>query len=357
MFFTSIEIENFRSIESLKIDNIKQVNLITGRNNCGKTSILEAIFLLVGISNPQLSVNIHMFRDLLLMRDEDFSYLFKNLDFANNPTIIGKLNTQERLLTINPIHPDFSEIPKQISEKRELSNSEFVSNVSTATIDKIEGLNLSFTIDKKKNFQTQIRLRQEQMQLPNGYKEKLRAGLINPKTIMKDIDYKLELILVRKELGIIIDALKEIEPNLLNISMGVRGMIYADIGLDKLIPLNLMGDGIRRILAILTAIVANKNSILLIDEIENGLHHKTLSVLWKAVLKTALANNVQLFITTHSYECVQAITQTYQEQQTTFDKNTIGLFRIERDDKGKHRALFYDADILIAGIEKNFEVR
>lgn len=43
MFFKHIEIHNFRGIESLKINNIKQVNLITGKNNCGKTSVLEAV--------------------------------------------------------------------------------------------------------------------------------------------------------------------------------------------------------------------------------------------------------------------------------------------------------------------------
>jgi len=139
--------------------------------------------------------------------------------------------------------------------------------------------------------------------------------------------------------------------------MGAGGVVYADIGVDRLIPINVMGDGIRRILAMLAAISERKNGILLIDEIENGLHYTTLSILWKAILKAASDNNVQLFITTHSYECVQAIAKTYQDQKAVIEKDFISLFRIEKNSKSQHRAFQYTADTLIAGIEKEFEVR
>ncbi|WP_462136871.1 AAA family ATPase, partial [Candidatus Mycalebacterium sp.] len=49
-FFKSIKIENFRGIESLKIDNLERINLFVGKNNCGKTTILESIYLLSGMS-------------------------------------------------------------------------------------------------------------------------------------------------------------------------------------------------------------------------------------------------------------------------------------------------------------------
>lgn len=358
MFFKHIDICNFRGVESLNINNIKQVNLITGKNNCGKTSVLEAIFLLTGMSNPQLAVNIHAFRDLLLTDDGDFSYLFKNFDFLKYPFITGQLDSQKRSLEIKAIYPTFTEISKQISEKRELSKEEFMSNASTTTEDSIEGLSITFNINKKKNFQTEIKLKQGEIKLSRDYKEKLSASFINPRTIMNDIDRRLDAILVRKDLGTVVNALKEIEPNLIDIRMGARGMVYADIGIDKLVPINIMGDGIRRILAILAAISERKNGILLIDEIENGLHYSTLSILWKAILKTAFDNNVQLFITTHSYECIEAMTKVYQDHQTlNLKKDFISLFRIDKNNKGQHRAFQYETDTLLAGIEKEFEVR
>ncbi len=345
MFFKEINIENFRGIESLIINNIKQVNLITGRNNCGKTSVLEAVFLLTGMSNPQLPVTIHAFRDLLLTDDEDFNYLFNKFDISKNPKINGKSDSQERMLEIKAIYSSSIELSKQL--------------ITTVSRQKIEGLNLSFSLDKDKTFQSEIKLKQSEVKIPHNYKENLRAAFINPGTIMKDMDHRLDAILVRKDLGTIINSLKEIEPELLDIRMGAGGMIYADIGMDHLIPVSLMGDGIRRVLAMLAAISEAKNGILLIDEVENGLHYTTLSILWKAILKAASDNNVQLFITTHSYECVQAIAKTYQDQnqKAVIEKDFISLFRIEKNSKGRHRAFQYNADTLIAGVEKEFEVR
>ncbi|MDR1074512.1 MAG: AAA family ATPase, partial [Treponema sp.] len=66
MKYSAINITNFRSIAELNLENFKQVNLITGRNNCGKTTALEALFLISGMSNPELPVKINNFRDLAL---------------------------------------------------------------------------------------------------------------------------------------------------------------------------------------------------------------------------------------------------------------------------------------------------
>ncbi len=345
MFFKQIDIQNFRGIESLIIDNIKQVNLITGRNNCGKTSVLEAVFLLTGMSNPQLPVIIHTFRQLPLTDDEDFNCLFNDFDLSMNPKIKGKTDSQERTLEIKAIYSSFIEL----SEKQIFS---------TVSPRRIEGLNLTFNLDKE-TFHAEIKLKQSKVKIPLDYKEKISASFINPGTIMKDIDRRLDAILVRKDLGTIINSLKEIEPDLLDIRMGAGGMIYADIGIDHLIPINLMGDGIRRILGMLAAISEIKNGILLIDEVENGLHYSTLSILWKAILKAASDNNIQLFVTTHSYECVQAVAEIYQEQseKACRGKDFISLFRIEKNSKGRHRAFQYNAETLIAGVEKEFEVR
>jgi len=177
--------------------------LITGRNNCGKTSVLEAVFLLTGMSNPQLPVLIHNFRDLSLTDDEDFSYLFNKFDISNNPKINGKSDSQERTLEIKAIYSAFSEIPKQISTEQIL-----LSNSSDVVGSRIEGLNLIFNLGKEKTFQSEIRLKQNEIKVPRDYKEKLVAYFINPGTVMKDMDRRLNAILIRKDLGTIIDSLK-----------------------------------------------------------------------------------------------------------------------------------------------------
>ena len=77
----NIKIKGFRGIKSLVIDDLVRINLFLGKNNCGKTSILEALFLIIGITNPVLPRNIHLFRDLLLTQTDDFRFMFYRLDF------------------------------------------------------------------------------------------------------------------------------------------------------------------------------------------------------------------------------------------------------------------------------------
>ena len=61
---TSFRIKNFRGFQDLTIQPLKRVNLIGGKNNTGKTALLEALLLHNGPTNPQLSVEIHRFRGI-----------------------------------------------------------------------------------------------------------------------------------------------------------------------------------------------------------------------------------------------------------------------------------------------------
>ena len=114
---------------------------------------------------------------------------------------------------------------------------------------------------------------------------------------------------VKKQSRQIVDALRKIDQNIQtlepNFSSG-RPMIWGDIGLDTLLPLALMGEGLVRIVRLAMAIVSCKNGVVLVDEIENGIHYSALPKLWKVVAELAHRNNVQVFASTHSYECVAA---------------------------------------------------
>lgn len=368
MTFQQISIKNFRAIESLEMDNIKQINLLTGENNCGKTSVLEAIFLLVGMSNPQLAVNVHNFRGLTLTDNKDFSYLFYGFDFARNPSMTGKLGFQQRTLAIKPIYPRSTGIVEQLPGRHEPTDNKPISSTIT-TEDVPDGLAFDFGVDGKP-FHAEVKIvpgnpanllgisigGQVNIQSASGYRESLRASFTNPATIMDGLYQRFEAVLVKKESGEIINALREIEPNLQDIRLGTGQMIYADItGIGRLVPIHIMGDGIIKILSILVAILETKDGILLIDEIENGLHYSALVPLWKAIFKMAKESNTQLFIATHSYECIDAMTDVYRESGV--GEEFMSLFRIDRDDEGQHRAFQYKASTLLVGIEKEFEVR
>ncbi len=348
MKYTSLTIQNFRGIRLLKIDNLKQVNLFVGRNNSGKTSILEAMFLISGMSNPQLPASIHAFRDLDLVDDEDFSYLFTDRDFTRIPEIEAAVHSdkeKKRRLKIEPLYAR----PTTALEKKSNRNSNFQLALSNATDPVIAGLRLSFRNNLHKTFrQVEIRLKESQLKFAKNYKEPLVCAFLNEKAILAGLDTRLDTLIAQKNLEKVVAVLHEIEPRITDVRLGAHSMVYVDIGDNFRLPIQLMGDGIKHFLAILAAISATKDGVLLIDEIENGFHYSWLSTLWKAIFRAAQEFNVQIMATTHSYECVQAFGSN--------DYDDICLYRLDR--KGdQHKAFESTADVLRTGLEMNFEVR
>ena len=119
-----------------------------------------------------------------------------------------------------------------------------------------------------------------------------------------------------------------------------------------MIPIPLLGDGIGRLLRVALAIADASKGIVLIDEIENGLHYMVLKNVWKAVAQLARQYSTQVFATTHSRECVQAAHEAFTEDE----KYDFRLHRLERI-KGKISNVVYDKEALEAAIKANFEIR
>lgn len=351
MRYKALTIENFRGITNLELTDMKRINLLVGRNNCGKTSVLEAIFLLSGMSNPQLPVNIHNFRDLILISDDDFSFIFKNLDFAKPINIKGVLNNLSRRLTVTPSYGVYQ---SEKTVQKEIVNQKDENISHTSSFRLVEGINLDFTTGKNQQHHGEIRIKEGKIKIPVKYKEELHCSMLTPKTSMVVNDKQMEGLLVQKKLEGVLTVLREIEPKISDIRMGAKGMVYVDVSRERLIPLNVMGDGMRRILAMMVAIADMKNGVLLIDEIENGLHYTSLSVVWKALFTACKEYNVQLIATTHSYECIDAFSKVCGGIEP--DGDDIRLYRIDREED-KHKAFVYTQQVLKAGIEKEFEVR
>jgi predicted ATP-dependent endonuclease of OLD family len=128
--------------------------------------------------------------------------------------------------------------------------------------------------------------------------------------------------------------------------------IVVDIGLSELLPLAQVGQGVYRLATILADIIGEKTDVLLIDEIENGLHHSVQKQVWTGLAEVAKELNVQIFATTHSGECLQAAHRAFLERET-YDLGVIQLFRTEKGDQGR----LLDKELIEAAIEANIELR
>lgn len=361
MYFKKLEIKGFRGIRNLQIDGLKDINLILGKNNCGKTTVLEAIFLLIGLSNPQLIVKINQFRDLLTSDNEDLRYIFNNLDYNNELSFKAYMHTPAsyRELTIKPL--DFFSTDKDITEKK-IEKKMFSTSSTSEEKNKINGLTLLFTVKeegrKKQESEAKLQLTitLPRFSYPKEYIEKMKGYYITPKSLTTDnLDEGLDEIVKHKMENEIIEVLQKVDPKIQGIKFG-KNLIYLDIGLDTLIPLNLAGDGIRHILSVILGIYRAKNGILLIDELENGFHYSTLKSVWKAIIESSKKLGVQIFITTHNSETLKYFKEALEESSDD-DKKRVASITLRKIDEGLIKAYNYDFEQFGYTLEQGIEIR
>ena len=126
-------------------------------------------------------------------------------------------------------------------------------------------------------------------------------------------------------------------------------MIHGDIGLDELVPLAVMGDGISRIARLILAISSVPGGVAIADEIENGLHHTVFPNVWKVVDEATSTFNVQLISTTHSWENIKAA-------QGVLNRGSFRLHRLESNGQ-KNRCVTYVPESIGAAMKHGLEVR
>ena len=357
--YKDITIKGFRGIKRLEIEDFRQVNLFVGKNNCGKTTVLEGLFLLTGPTNAELPLKINSFRNFNVIDENSWSLFYNKLDVNSNIEISGGLIKPEkkRRLIIKPSMKSITIMGKTTIDKKIVDIKDSYSGLTSA----VDGLKLEYSLTKNKNktpkkIITGIVAKgpEIQFEMPKAYKELLRGVFINPTTISVDIGTRFNNVQIKKQTGKIIEVLRQIEPSLDNLSLGADEIIYCDIGLDRLMPLNVMGDGMFRILAIILAISDTENGVVLIDEIENGFYYSSQGILWDAIFKSAEEFNVQIFATTHSIECVKAFSSCYSRQKKNNDN--IRLYRMEKkaDDLS---VVIYNNRTLEASLDSDWEVR
>ena len=350
MMFEYIDIEGFRGIKKAKISELKQVNLFFGRNNCGKSSVLDAIFLVSGLSNPKLPFNINILRDYRRLGKKDISLDFYNLDTSLPIRIVAE-NGERRKLVIRVL-----ETPEV--EVNLLDNS---NNVSSTQTDNKYGLVMDYQVGGKlysSNItftpQNSLEVKQE-IHTDNTYEEKLVCRYLNSKFDFYTSVAGLVNILKNKDEQFLIDALRYIEPNLRNFVLS-ENEILVDVGLDQRIPINMMGDGARKMLAILTSIYECENGILLLDEISNGFHYSVMKKMWMAILKAAITNNVQIFATTHDIDSIKGLRDAVAVYK---DKGTdcAASYKLQKLPDGMLKAYHYSFESLDYSINQEIEVR
>ncbi len=319
-----IKIQNFRCFKELEVKGFKRVNLIGGKNNAGKTSLLEAL-LLYFHPNSQSII------ELRKIRKESFEVIKKDPQNAWDNFFYNK--DIWSIINIHGYFGCFGEQSVKIWESKKFDNSQsFIATLNIEQVENEERVAISRLTTSHKALKSSF---SDTKFVPSSFfaisSDGKRIAQQYDK-IRYDGDGKSEEVLkILKILDPSITGLETysfIEPTLyIQTQTQPRGL-----------PISLFGDAIYRVTAIILELLDKENKVLFIDEIENGIHYTNQQNFWEGLFTLAERLDTLIFATTHSLEMIKAFTETgkyFPEQGTYFElaysPRTDKIVAINRD--------------------------
>jgi AAA15 family ATPase/GTPase len=291
-----ISIQNFRCFENTTISGFGTVNLITGKNNAGKTALLEAL-ILASLPIPETIASLKAYRNESpefdkILPERAWDSLFLDQDNSKNISLqINEDNDQSSKVSIfiddDPIQY-FTEIDKSSNTSRlpEIYEDLLSSNSKTSVIK------ANIIINKNNNFEFSLIASNQgiigrKFQAPDTKPVSFFSASSNNSNTNLTFEYDKARLHNREQevlkgVRIIDSSIQLIE----SFSIG-SPMLYLSSEEKKRLPLSLFGDAVKRVSAIILSIINHHSSILLIDEIENGIHHSSQVDLWKLLFRLA----------------------------------------------------------------------
>lgn len=366
-------ISNYRLFHHFQLDSIAGVNLIVGANNAGKSSLLEAIHLLT--SDDVRS-------SLIYILSERGEFVSGTIDPRLDRGRTGGYQVSQifhnRVLKPGQVASIHSALDKELTlrmflqEAKSLYNQE-ADQLPMFHVDETDEIigdgRVEFLVFERNGNGSEtpperMRITEDGLLLGRQYLRRIahpkgRSRFLTTNYIgYEELAVLWDKITLTPKEDKVVEALQILEPKVDRISFtssqtSNSGILLKLKGEIEPVPLGSMGDGMRRILAIIASLVSVDEGTLLVDEIDTGLYHETITDMWRLVLETSIKQDAQVFATTHSWDCVKA----FQQALENFNKPNIGrLIRLERFDD-QVRAVLYSADELDIAVEQAIEVR
>ena len=306
----SLHIQNYRLFKDLKIDKLGQVNLIAGKNNTGKTALLEALRIWDSKANINVLTNILFNRQEIINREPSNGYnLLRSTvdgiatigDYKNNNYVRFAVdsNSKEKDKTVL--------LPFQNGITGDGNGYNIFKNI----------IYIPFSLEGESN--------------PKLWEHTSLTPLEND----------------------VIDILKIVVPDIQRIGFTNNKFLILRSSFPFPSPIKKLGDGANRLFTIALALVNAKDKILLIDEFEVGLHHSVQEQLWDIIFKYAQEWNIQVFVTTHSQDTVEKF---FYVTEKVENQGKGVFFTLNRDGENIV-ALDYDREEIKLALESNIEIR
>lgn len=324
---TELELNNFRGFRSLKLTGLKRVNLVVGSNNSGKTSLLEALFL---AADPRRIQELYaLFRPQQGNRDFRY-YRWLLRDGASDKGANLRAETDTGRLDLFFLRtPDQTKIAAAFQRAEQFFHCEHLvawRSIVAGTKARDQRLRTTIVPVSYRDSGSLVTL--------VGKSNRKQSGEETMQRLLAKVDPR-----IRK---VRIDPGEQQEGN----------QIILDVGLSELIPLSQIGQGVFRLLTILAEVIGDQPELILVDEIENGLHHSAMLDVWAGLAEVAESLGVQIFATTHSHECLVAA-HTAFAARANYDLGVIQMFRTETGPQGR----VLDRPLIEAALKGEIDLR
>ena len=363
---TRLNIKRFRGINELSLTDSSRVNLIVGRNDTGKTSLLEAMRMLLSgdprhLRRPVRNRINRRPLDLLL----DYQLAFYQAD-SNMPLLISG--------TVSGIvlsaRAEIREVAGEEALPFDLESDSYATEDGESLLQPGREVVVEVTADG----QAKAIIRQA-LQDSSAFSPRSQRQFVG--SSFPDVPNLIWLGTNRAEVwsharrysdlyrsggaDILLNILRDIEPRLRSLvlltmqrseAFPPTAVLEADLGFGRTLPLESMGDGFSNIISILSAIGSAKNGLCLIDEVDNGIHYSLLTQVWRSVISAVSDYDSQVWATTHSYDCINAIHEAHIDRP-----DALRVHRLERRPDGAVEIHTFDHAMLGRALQSGLEIR
>ena len=363
-----LKIEGYRGFESFEMTGIAQVNLIVGMNGSGKTTLLEAIELL---SSPEYQA-----RSLLAplrRRGESFpveegsmprnieygiGHLFyrHNLNMESSFAVEAITSKGQSFVRATIVAPDKESQGRLYEDYGSEEDDSYAWSFAISLESSLIRDPLILPLTSRGGLSTGV------LRLPPRHLVPEKSGCettfltLDSLTSQVVAQYWKSIALTEEE-DLVVQALRILDGNIERVafvgaSRGFSrgGLLVKYKGSDYPTPIGSLGDGMWRMFCIAVALIRSRGGILLVDEIDTGLHYSTLHEMWGLVLQTAEQLDIQVFATTHSSDCINSLANVCRDERHA----QVSMQRLEA---GSRMAVSYSEDEIWSASQHGIETR
>ncbi len=348
-----LTIDFFRGIRHLDVQGMERICLFSGKNNIGKSTLLEALFLYMDHATQDVFNKLDYFRTNIYKNQlRPWEPVFYNMDVENGLTISLEQEGKESKLIYRKdtdyLPRDNGTIPDDVlAQFRSATKESYSLRFNYAEVDYKESGHLYASAEGA--------LRQMKTNLPENEIRPMKSTQYVNMTISRIAETVLDGVgdlEIAGEKERIVNILRELDPTIEDIvTISKQGIPQLRIRINgNWLPLQCAGDGVMKLLLICLSMFERENGLLLIDEIETGFHYSMYGKLWRIIDEISKETNCQVIATTHSYEMIAGT------KDNISNTDDFAYYRLGKS-KEELKAFRYDYSLLDSALSAEMEVR